>query len=151
MKSMIRGKHGRATSSDMMEFLGLGRNAKLPKNGLPEQDIQGVRVYVTPQRVLRPGERKSSSHRIFAICNCGQHVPTGRLHQHKCKQGKDVPINIVVERYAHGWLVANKPEGYRVEVIERFAHEQDAKDYARDILNDCVESAERRAGWDTRA
>lgn len=24
--------------------------------------------------------------RVMAICNCGQHVPVGRLHQHKCKE-----------------------------------------------------------------
>lgn len=90
MKVRISGKYGRATSSEMMELLGLKRTANLPKEAMPERLIQGVRVYVKPQRVLLPGERKSSSHRIFAICECGQHVPTGRLHQHKCK-GEEEP------------------------------------------------------------
>ncbi len=67
-------------------FLLLGQKHKWPDEGIPEQLVQGVRVYVTPA-VRVPG-RKSSKHRAMAICNCGQHVPCGRLHQHRCEEAK---------------------------------------------------------------
>lgn len=82
----LTGKFGRASASDMLELLGLKRTAKLPKEGMPEREIQGVRVYVTPSTSGGTRQRRSCKHRVFAICDCGQHVPTGRLHQHKCKR-----------------------------------------------------------------
>jgi hypothetical protein len=34
--------------------------------------------------ILPPGKRfNSSSHRLYAVCDCGKEIPTGRLHQHK--------------------------------------------------------------------
>lgn len=79
----IVGRYGRATSSDMRELLGV---RDLPAEGMPEREIQGVRVYVAPQAPLTQGQRHRATHRIFAICECGKHVPVGRLHQHKCKE-----------------------------------------------------------------
>lgn len=32
--------------------------------------------------------RKTSEHRVFIVCDCGQQVPAGRLHQHVCKETK---------------------------------------------------------------
>jgi len=82
---LIQGRHGKAWASDMYEFLGLDRLAgKLPTEGMPVRDIQGVQVYVKP---LPPGPpRKRQSLRVTAICECGRHVPVGRMHQHKCKK-----------------------------------------------------------------
>jgi len=72
----------RANSHDIHLLLGVKR---LPDEGMEERDIQGVRVYVRP--IVRVPGVKSSAHRVIAICNCGRHVPTGRLHQHVCKEG----------------------------------------------------------------
>lgn len=36
---------------------------------------------------LSEGEPNKTSGGIIAVCNCGRHVPAGRLHQHKCKAG----------------------------------------------------------------
>lgn len=87
----IKGKYGRATSDDMRELLGLPHSGTLPVDGLPVRGVQGVSVYVKPLAPLTPGQRKRSTHRIIAICECGRHVPVGRLHQHKCvKSQKEV-------------------------------------------------------------
>jgi len=80
----ITGRYGyHANAGDMREFLGV---RELPAEGMPERLIQGVRVYVAPQAPLEAGQRKRATHRIFAVCECGTHVPVGRLHQHKCKE-----------------------------------------------------------------
>lgn len=78
----ILGKYGRAHAADMLRLLGV---KKLPKEGMEEREIQGVRVYVKPS--LSGGTRltRRCNHRVFAICECGRHVPAGRLHQHICK------------------------------------------------------------------
>lgn len=89
---LIEGRYRYASSSDMLEFLGVKR---LPVEGMPERLIQGVRVYVKP---LAPasGEvnrwsgrpvRNFQGLRVMAICACGKHVPVGRLIQHVCKGG----------------------------------------------------------------
>ena len=78
----IVGRGGwRVQSWDMLALLGVKR---LPAEGMPEREVQGVRVFVLPRREFRPGERKRSSHRIMARCVCGRVVPFGRLHQHVC-------------------------------------------------------------------
>jgi len=82
-KVRIQGRHGYANNGDMLELLGLKRTANLPKEGMPERLIQGVRVYVKPS--ASTPARRSCAHRVIAICTCGQHVPTGRLHQHTHK------------------------------------------------------------------
>jgi hypothetical protein len=79
----IVGRYGRAQANEMRRLLGV---RELPIEGMPEREIQGVRVYVAPQAPLASGQRKRSTHRVFAICECGKHVPVGRLHQHKCKE-----------------------------------------------------------------
>jgi hypothetical protein len=81
----IEGRYGRATASDMLELLGLKRTTNLPKEELPGRWIQGVYVYVKASTSGGTRARRSCKHRVIAICTCGQHVPTGRLHQHKCK------------------------------------------------------------------
>lgn len=124
MVKLIQGKYRYASSSDMLAYLGV---KKLPPEGIPEQLIQGVRVYVKPlpfqvtQTYCRhcnqdiegfspyprgawrdrgnngtcDGKRQHSPAfwpkrnwqglRVYAICECGQHVPVGRMHQHKCR------------------------------------------------------------------
>lgn len=85
VKVRIEGRFGRrADSTDMLKELGV---KKLPREAMPERLIQGVRVYVKAYERTHP--RHTSTHRVMAICNCGQHVPTGRLHQHKCKEGQN--------------------------------------------------------------
>jgi hypothetical protein len=73
----------RAVQADeMFQLLGVRR---LPRDGMPERLIQGVRVYVKPL-LPKIGWRASwQGLRVMAICTCGRHVPVGRLHQHKCK------------------------------------------------------------------
>lgn len=83
MKVKIVGKYrDNVQSREMHELLGVKR---LPDEGMSVREIQGVQVYVLP-RAPKNG-RKSSRHRVMAICNCGRIVPVGRLHQHKCEAG----------------------------------------------------------------
>ena len=78
-------------SRDMLVQLGV---TKLPKEGMPERLIHGIRVWVVPHVPVMGLERwsnkpklvKSSKHRVMCACpGCGQTVPAGRLFQHKCK------------------------------------------------------------------
>jgi hypothetical protein len=69
----------KASAHHVKELLGLNPKAHFPAEGLAPRDIQGVPVYVTPDR--NDGRRK---HRVFAICACGRHVPAGRMFSHKC-------------------------------------------------------------------
>lgn len=80
----VRDPRYHASSGDMHQLLGV---RKLPDEGMDVREIQGVQVYVKP-RNPKPTDRRvrSSKHRVIAICTCGQHVPVGRLHQHKCKE-----------------------------------------------------------------
>lgn len=80
MKVWIEGRFGRAQSGDMHRLLGVKR---LPDEGMQVRWIQGVQVYVKP--IVRVKGTKSSRHRVYVICECGRHVPAGRLHQHKCE------------------------------------------------------------------
>lgn len=80
-----------AQHNHVRQMLGLPK--KLPREGVPPQVIQGIKVWVNPagprimvdkwgkERVL-----KSSTHRVMAECPlCGKHMSAGRLHQHKCQ------------------------------------------------------------------
>ena len=108
MKYRIIGKYGHNMwSEEMMETLGLKAGGHLPDEGLPEREIQGIRVYVKPLRTCceyhrqggqgitcthnsdgKRGSIKSSRHRVIAICpGCQRHLSAGRLHQHICKKG----------------------------------------------------------------
>lgn len=71
-----------ATCRDVMRFLGI-QGSRLPAEGLGASYVQGIWVWVEPQRPLAPGQRKRSAHRIMALCPvCGKTVPVGRLRQH---------------------------------------------------------------------
>jgi hypothetical protein len=82
-------------SGEMMKALGLKPGGHLPSEGLPEREIQGIRVYVKPAtptkittNVFGTHIWKSSKHRVIAICpGCERHLSAGRLHQHICKTG----------------------------------------------------------------
>jgi hypothetical protein len=74
-------------SHEMMEALGLKPGAHLPKEGMPERLIQGIRVYVKPSGEKTSARSNSSKHRVIAICpGCNRHISAGRLHQHDCKE-----------------------------------------------------------------
>ena len=64
-------------SYELRGRLGLKAGHHLPKEGLPPQDVDGMTVYVAP--MTDPRHRR---HRVLVICQCGEHVPAGRLHQH---------------------------------------------------------------------
>lgn len=83
MKLRIEGRYGRAQAHEMLVFLGV---KTLPVEGMPERLIQGVRVYVKPKPT--PVGKGMAGFRVMMICECGQHVPVGRMHQHKCKEAK---------------------------------------------------------------
>jgi hypothetical protein len=84
----------------LLKLLGV-TGSKLPKEGMPERQIQGVRnfrrsdtvaevamvtVWVNPApTTMRPGKYKSSAHRIMCRCpGCARELSVGRLFQHKC-------------------------------------------------------------------
>lgn len=54
---------------------------------LNKESGETLRILIKGQKEMRPMPtgRHTARHRIFALCDCGQWVPTGRLHQHKCK------------------------------------------------------------------
>lgn len=70
-----------ATAGDVLRLLGLRAGGHLPPEGMAERFIDGVRVYVAP---VVKGDRRVRGHRVYAICDCGRHIPVGRLHQHRC-------------------------------------------------------------------
>lgn len=73
--------------NDIYRLLGLSITKHLPRDGLPLRDVQGVPVYVLPKEMAEyqaKQQGKAFVHRVFAVCTCGQHVPVGRLGQHKC-------------------------------------------------------------------
>lgn len=81
--NIIRDQWGRnAQSHNVKKMLGLEPKAKLPKEGMPAREIQGITVYV------RPLDAKTSArrlHRVRAICpHCNKDLSVGRLHQHTC-------------------------------------------------------------------
>ena len=85
---MIRSKFGNgkypATAGEMYEKLGV-RPGALPVDGMPEQVIDGVRVYVRPLPPNPTARRNFDGLRVMAICDdCNRHVAAGRLAQHAC-------------------------------------------------------------------
>jgi len=82
MASRINGRYGRVWAWDMYGFLGV---KSLPVEGMEERLIQGVRVYVKPLPPKTGPRRNFCGLRVMAICDCGRHVPVGRLRQHRCK------------------------------------------------------------------
>ena len=83
---------------DVRQYLGLRPNQKLPHDlrteiEVPLTDGRTTTLIVKDSKPAPAGPRrwasKSSAHRCYAVCpDCGQHVPAGRTHQHKCKGGK---------------------------------------------------------------
>lgn len=73
-------------------ILGASTDSSKPLPKLPTHKIdavpvgQGFYVWLAPQGpqpVLSSGSLgKRSTHRIFVICTCGQHIPAGRMRQH---------------------------------------------------------------------
>jgi hypothetical protein len=105
---LIQGKYRYANAHDMYALLGV---KSLPVEGMGPRLIQGVMVYVNPlnqdafelfMAINEPSSgwadlaqarrayaktnprRNFQGLRVMAICDCGQHVPVGRMHQHKC-------------------------------------------------------------------
>lgn len=79
------GRVRQATAGDLLAMLGLKAGGHLPTDGMAERLIDGVRVYVAPKVA---GNRRVRGHRVYAICDCGRHIPVGRLHQHKHEGGR---------------------------------------------------------------
>lgn len=80
---LIRGRYNDyASAHDMYRLLGV-TSGSLPREGMPIRDIQGIPVYVKP--LVDEGRRRNFRLRVYTICDCGKHVPVGRMHQHKCK------------------------------------------------------------------
>lgn len=82
-RPLIQGRYRHADAHDMYALLGV---KSLPPEGMPERLIQGVRVYVKPLESKVGPRRNWQGLRVIAICECGRHVPVGRMHQHKCKE-----------------------------------------------------------------
>lgn len=75
-----------ASSHEVNVMLGLREKEKLPREGMPPRELQGIRVWVTPLPGRPKGSRwKRSTHRVLAECpDCRQVVSVGRLAQHEC-------------------------------------------------------------------
>ena len=92
-----------ADHGDIRQYLGFKRNAKLPLDFCTDTDVwvplvghsaTSARLYCKQGNPAPAGERrwrnKSSAHRCYVVCpDCGEHVPAGRAHQHKCKPTHD--------------------------------------------------------------
>jgi len=78
---LIPGRYRYADAHDMYQLLGV---TSLPAAGMPERTIEGVRVYVKPLEPKTGQRRNFQGLRVMAICECGQHLAVGRLHQHQC-------------------------------------------------------------------
>jgi hypothetical protein len=82
---LIPGRYRYADAHDMYALLGV---KTLPKEGMPEREIHGVRVYVRPLPPAAPGVRRNfQGLRVMAICPCGRRLAVGRMGQHRCKEG----------------------------------------------------------------
>lgn len=82
---LITGRYRYADAHDMYRLLGV---KQLPAEEMPERLIQGVRVYVKPLPSKQGTRRNFQGLRMMTICECGQHLPVGRMMQHKCKEAK---------------------------------------------------------------
>jgi hypothetical protein len=83
-RALERGWRWPMPNHEMLRTLGI-YDGKLPKTGREPILIQGILVWVNPQRPHSNG-RKTSEHRIMCKCpNCHKTLSVGRLHQHKCK------------------------------------------------------------------
>lgn len=90
--------HRPASSRVVNMLLGLRDGQKLPVEGMPPREIQGVKVWVTPlpphpdkdkPRGLFGSMWKRSTHRVLCECpDCGKVLSIGRLAQHVCKSHK---------------------------------------------------------------
>lgn len=76
------GRKWPAHSADINEMLGLGRKGKVPIEGLPARQIQGVNVWAISLAGARSlGQRFSL--RVMCECPvCGRKMAVGRLAQH---------------------------------------------------------------------
>lgn len=84
---MIRSRRwsGPASAWEVKALLGLREGQALPRDGMAERLIDGVRVYVAPLLARGRKGRDFQGLRVMAICECGKHVAVGRLAQHRCK------------------------------------------------------------------
>lgn len=87
-------------------MLGLGPKEKLPLEGLPEQVVHGITLWVAaavPKLAISRStgqtiKVKSSTHRVMCKCpGCGRVMGIGRLAQHRCKDPKKAVTVVTVE------------------------------------------------------
>jgi hypothetical protein len=73
-----------ASSSGIKILLGLDPKAKLPRDGMPAREVQGIIIGVLP---LDPRTSRRRVHRVYAVCpDCSKQMSAGRLHQHICQE-----------------------------------------------------------------
>jgi hypothetical protein len=90
-------------------MLGLKPTQHLPVEGMPPRLIQGIRIWVEPQK--EPGAKvsrrnKRSTHRVMAECPiCLKVMSAGRLHQH-------------AEIHAHWRVRATAHNPYRTATVQ---------------------------------
>lgn len=84
-------------------MLGL-TSSKLPVDGMPQRDVQGIRVYVNPlpERAPTNFRGRRFAIRVMAICPaCQRHLAASRLHQHRCKSPIAADIGLALETQFH--------------------------------------------------
>lgn len=80
----VPGRKYPAQSADIAEMLFGNRKAKLPREGVPETMLQGIKVWANPLDQTRSDRPNQRFHlRMLAECPvCGKVYAVGRLGQH---------------------------------------------------------------------
>jgi hypothetical protein len=82
MQGLVRDRGWPAWAHHVKQMLGI--KGAIPAEGVPEQIIQGYRVYAIS---LQQAKEQGVFHRVRIVCpQCAKHVPAGRIRQHKCKE-----------------------------------------------------------------
>ena len=67
---------------------------KIPKQAKGVAEVEGVN-FVLHEHTGHKSGRKSSMHRLFAICPvCGKDIPAGRMHQHAVVHDENRPLKM---------------------------------------------------------
>jgi len=75
---------GAWSRNNLLAFLGYSRRPEADYFCSPHPiGNTGMRVYLKRGVHGKDRRGKSSRHRLIVICTCGQHVPAGRMGQHR--------------------------------------------------------------------